>query len=312
MVEQDENSAEVSWYKRAFADTKSFLKHYVGGIVKRIDEDHVFLLAGGLSFSIFVCIIPMTLIIFALIGNVLEKTTVTSEIDSFIDRVIPYESYALHIKNLISSRVDEFRFYKGVAGLVGLFGLLFAASGLFSSMRTILNNSFNIRHRPSAYVSKLRDIGLVLLVVVYFLLSTTVLPSVGIIEDFASRSTLLSRFDLVGLADYAIEAGTTLVIFFAFFMMYLLVPQTKLPKRVVLISALSAAVMWKIAEVLFGYYISHFATLTRVYGAYSFMIVVAFWIYYTSMVFIIGSLIGQLYRQRLDDKNPHLIAHDSV
>jgi membrane protein len=312
MVDKDETTDEPTWHERTFASVKSFLKHYAGGIYKRVDEDHVFLLAGGLSFSIFVCIIPMTLIVFALIGSVLEKTTVTTEIDSFIDRVIPYEAYAMHIKNMISSRVDEFRFYKGVAGLIGLGGLLFAASGLFSSMRTILNNSFNIRHKQSAYVSKLRDIGLVLLVVIYFLLSTTVLPSVGIIEDLASRSTLLSRFDLVGLADYGIEAGTTLVIFFAFFIMYMLVPQSKLPKRVVLVSAISASLMWKIAEVLFGYYISHFATLTRVYGAYSFLIVVAFWIYYTSIVFIIGSLIGQLYRERMDEKKAPQVLHNDV
>ncbi|MFH1894127.1 MAG: YihY/virulence factor BrkB family protein [Candidatus Zixiibacteriota bacterium] len=311
MSEVDETASE-SWFRQRLRSLKDFLSHYVGGLYNRVGDDHVFLLAGGLSFSIFVCIIPMTLIIFAVIGNVLEKTTVTSEIDALIDRVIPYESYAQHIKDLILTRVDEFRMYKGVAGLLGLAGLLFAASGLFSSMRTVLNNSYNVKDNHSVYVSKLRDIGLVLLVIIYFLLSTTVLPSVGIIEDFASRSELLGRFDLAGLADIAVDVVTTLVIFFAFFIVYLLVPQTKLPKRVVLMSAVSAAAMWKIAELIFGYYIAHVATLTKVYGAYSFLIVVAFWIYYTSIVFILGSLIGQLYRERIDKKYPPRSAHSDV
>jgi len=311
MSEIDETASE-SRFRLRLRSLKDFLSHYVGGIYNRVGDDHAFLLAGGLSFSIFVCIIPMTLIIFAIIGNVLETTTVASEIDSLIDRVLPYESYAQHVKNLISTRVDEFRIYKGVAGLLGLAGLLFAASGLFSSMRTILNNSYNVKSSHSAYVSKLRDIGLVLLVVIYFLLSTTILPSVGIIEDFASRSELLAGFDLAGLADIAVDVVTTLVIFFAFFIVYLLVPQTKLPKKVVLISAVSAAVMWKIAEMIFGYYIAHVATLTKVYGAYSFLIVVAFWIYYTSIVFIIGSLIGQLYRERIAMKHPPLPSHSDI
>jgi len=56
--------------------------------------------------------------------------------------------------------------------------------------------------------------------------------------------------------------------------------------------------LWGTVQYLFGYYITNFITLKKVYGAYLFAIVVIFWIYYTSFVFILGAEIGQLYRER--------------
>ena len=72
----------------------------------------------------------------------------------------------------------------------------------------------------------------------------------------------------------------------------------KMRKRVAAISALSAAFLWQAAEQLFGIYIAHAATLKRVYGAFTLLIVVALWIYYSSIVFIIAAEIGQIYRER--------------
>jgi membrane protein len=170
-------------------------------------------------------------------------------------------------------------------------------------MRTILNSIYEVTTRRPAYLGKLRDIGLVLLVVVYFLLSTTLLPTLGIVEDLADRFEVFSGFRLASLAELALEAASFLIILIAFFILYLFLPQQRLP-RIAIISAVVAAALWKIAEYMFGYYITSVATLRRVYGAYSLTIIVAFWIYYTSLVFILAAEIGQLYRERREKRNP--------
>lgn len=288
-------------WMRIWKTCKEFLSHYIGGLHGRIADHHAFLLAGGLSFSIIVCILPMVLIVFAVIGSILEKPSIAEEINSFIDRIIPYEDSAESIKDIVLSRIDEFKIYKSVAGLIGLLGLLIASSGLFSSMRTILNTVYKVKRVPSAYLGKLRDIGLVLLVVIYFLLSTTVLPTLGIIEDFADRFETFSGFTFLNLSDIAHEAALFTVILIAFFVLYFFIPQRRLPRRA-LVSAVVAAVLWKAAEYLFGYYITSVATLKKIYGAYSLTIVVAFWIYYTSIIFIIAAELGQLFRERREKK----------
>jgi len=280
----------------------SFLAHYIGGLYRRADEHHIFLLSGGLSFSVFVCIVPFVLIIFAALGNILEQPSIATEMQAFIDRIIPYADYASSIKELVFTRVEEFKIYKNLAGIIGLIGLLFAASGLFSSMRTILNKVYDVKTSQHLLIGKLRDLGLVLLVLGYFLLSVTILPAFDVIFGFIDKLEVLKGLRFSFLENLAVAGFSFLVIFASFYTMYFLVPQKKMSRREAFVSALSAAVLWEIARQLFGFYITNFVTLKRIYGAYVFMIIVAFWIYYTSIVFIIGAEIGQLYRERAEKR----------
>ncbi len=84
--------------------------------------------------------------------------------------------------------------------------------------------------------------------------------------------------------------------------LYKFMPIVKIRKRSVLIGALWAALLWVTAKVLFGIYLSSFTTFSRIYGAYALVVVVAFWIYYTSAVFIIGAEIGKLFDERLSKR----------
>lgn len=275
-----------------------FLRHYLGGLYHRIDEHHVFLLAGGLAFSLFVCIVPFVLIVFSVLGLILEASSLEQEIISYVDKFIPYEQYASFVKQIIFSRLDEFRIYKNIAGYIGVVGLLFAASSLFSSMRTVLNRVYCVDISKHVVIAKLRDLGMILLVLLFFLVSTTSLPLLEIIKDSAYKIKILEFFRLSFVQNILFSVASFSIVFIMFFTLYYLVPYDKLGKRVTAISALSATVLWEIAKQAFGYYITNFASLTRVYGTYVLMIVVVFWIYYSSITFILGAEIGQLYRER--------------
>jgi membrane protein len=265
-------------------------------------------LAGGLSFSLFVCVVPMVLIIFSLLGIYLEKPSIASEIRIFIESLIPYDQFAEQVEEIVFNRVDEFRSYKGLAGLLGLVGMLFASSGLFSSMRTILNMIYKAEPHVFVLISKLRDFGMVFMVMLYFLFSTTILPGLNIIEDMADRIGFLQIPQLGFLLDLLLILFSLGVIFGAFFIIYFFVPQARLSKKTIAVSAISAAVLWEIAKEIFGFYITNMVTLKKIYGAYLFLIAVGFWIYYTSIVFILGALIGQLYREWVDKKQKEKLA----
>ncbi|MFH1700002.1 MAG: YihY/virulence factor BrkB family protein [Candidatus Zixiibacteriota bacterium] len=274
------------------------IKYYSKGLYNRAGEHHIFLLASGLSFSIFICIIPLVLIVFAVLGSLFEQPSIVKEINGFIDRVIPYEDYAKDVKLFVFARLEEFKIYRGVAGLIGSVGLLFASSGLFSSMRTVLNMIFRARKSQSVLIGKLHDLGLVLLVLIFFLLSIMIIPAFGIAKRFAYKIEFLSGFRTDFIEGVGLLAVSFIIITGVFYLIYFLVPNFKLSNRILCVGALSSALLWHIVERLFGYYISHFVTLKRIYGTYAFLIVVAFWIFYTSLVFILGAEIGQLYRER--------------
>ncbi len=280
---------------------KDSLWYYLSGIVKRVDGNHDFLMAGGLTFSIFICIIPFVLIIFAISSILLENPSVGQAVDSLILRVIPYENQADYAKQFVLRIAEELKGGKNLAGVIGILGLLFASSRLFSSMRTILNSVFRVNLNGSilrGLAGKLKDFGMVILVLLYFLVSTTVLPALEIFEQFAEKTSYLQGFGFGFLADFLLGSVVFIIIFVAFFIMYCLVPQAKLPFKAVIVSSLSATILWKLAQYFFGLYITNVVSLKQVYGAYVLVVVIAFWIYYTSMVFIVGAEIGQLYRER--------------
>ncbi|MBU8933698.1 MAG: YihY/virulence factor BrkB family protein [candidate division Zixibacteria bacterium] len=299
MASDHENNKPVWFFHPpVYYSVRQWLRHYFGGLYYRIDEHHIFLLSSGLSFSLFVCVVPIVLVMFAVLGIILEQSALESEITIIIDRFIPSETYSNTVQQFVFDRIEEFRVYRKVAGIIGAFGLLFAASGLFSTMRTILNRAFNSKVQKHPLVGKLRDLGMILLVMIYVLFSITILPVLEILKDSASKIELLQSLELSTLERFSFLVLSFTIVFSVFFVLYYLIPYEKLQKRVVALSALWAAVLWEIAKQAFGYYITHAATLTAIYGTYVFLVVVAFWFYYSSVVFIVGAEIGQLFRER--------------
>ncbi|MCX6826195.1 MAG: YihY/virulence factor BrkB family protein, partial [candidate division Zixibacteria bacterium] len=108
----------------------------------------------------------------------------------------------------------------------------------------------------------------------------------------------LKVFRFTPMESLFITIVSYFLIFSAFFVLYYLIPYARLGTKSPAISAFWAALLWEIARQIFGYYITNLASLKQIYGTYVLMVVVAFWIYYSSMVFIVGAEIGQLYRER--------------
>jgi membrane protein len=277
---------------------KDFIVHYFGGLYSRADEHHIFLLGGGLAFSLFVCIIPFVLIIFSILGSILQSASLQGQMNLLVEQIIPYENYATFVKDFIFLRIEEFKNYKNIAGLIGAVGLFLAASGLFSSIRTILNRIYKYDRSRFPLLGKLQDLGMVLLVLLFFLAATAVFPALGILKEYAQKIDFLKILRFSGLQSVIIHLASYLLIFILFYTVYSLVPYARLGYKVTALSAFWAASLWEAARELFGYYITHMASLKQIYGTYVLLVVVAFWIYYSSIIFILGAEIGQLYRER--------------
>ncbi|MEJ2637060.1 MAG: YihY/virulence factor BrkB family protein [Calditrichia bacterium] len=287
----------MHFLRSALRKFKVRLKYYFSGLYHRVDSNHGFLMASGLTFSIFTCIVPLVLVIFSIVGILLESPHIKDQIIRLIETVVPYQKSSHYIEEVILDRLNQFRIFRTFTGSLGIFGLLFAASGLFSSMTTILNTIFKITEGKNIIVSKLRDFKLVGLVVLFFILYVLILPLLNIAVSFVNKIGILSHFYQI-FASVILAFISFVLIFTIFFWIYYYIPYQKLGKKVVALSALWSAVLWEIAKEVFGYYIAHAVTLNRVYGTYVFIVVIAFWIYYSSVVFIIGAEIGQLYRER--------------
>jgi membrane protein len=271
---------------------------YVRGVWNRADEHNILFMAEALSFSTLICVIPLVLIGFAVGGMILETPDFLFQLNHLIDIVVPYPENARFVKEIVAAQVGEFSFYKNIAGAIGFGGVLFASSALFSTIRSIFKTVYKTTKARSVVVGKLFDFAMVLFIMVLFLAAATLLPIVEVLRHIAATSGLLKGVLLAGFTKLAMDAGTVAGVFLILFIVHRIVPVSRPSKGAAIAAALSTTILWILAEQAFGMYITHVATLKRIYGAYVVAVVVVFWIYYTSVVFIIGAEIGQIYQER--------------
>lgn len=286
----------LSWVRKVL----EFINHYFVGLYKRIDENNLFLAGAGIAYSLFLGMIPLILLIFSLLSNLFDVRTLQNQIFQIIDTVIPYPVYASYMKKVIETRLPEFVGYSTLAGYTGAIGLLITSTWIFSSMRTILNKIFQTKIQKNPFVGLLRDLGMVILLVIFITLSTFVFPATNLILEVAKTSELMSAFNLSALWNSIVWVSSILIMVTLFFSLYYLIPYEKLPKRVALMSAVWTTLLWEVARNIFGYYIQYFFSSNALYGAFALIVVILFWVFYSSCIFIIGAEIGQLYRERLE------------
>ncbi len=201
-----------------------FVKHYFGGLYDRTDRHHLFLLSGGLAFSLFVCIIPMTLIIFWLLGKFLNSVEVELQINTLIDTVIPYATYAQFVKDVIFERVQEVVEYRNIAGWVGIIGLFFAASGFASSLRTVLNKINGTDIDINIFLGKLRDFLVIIIIVLVFLALVLTLPMLDFIISVAQSTPYFQVFNQPIFHRVFTASFSFFVMFLIFAVLYKFMP----------------------------------------------------------------------------------------
>ncbi|GBD90407.1 hypothetical protein BMS3Abin04_01124 [bacterium BMS3Abin04] len=279
-----------------------FLPYYVKGLFHRMNEHHIFLSGGGIAFSLLLSIFPIILLVFSILGNVINPATIQTQISQLIDTIIPYPQYAAYAKKVIMSRLPGVIEYKTLAGYTGALGLFFTSTWLFSSMTTILNKVYKVEDTKGIWVGLLRDVGMVILVIFLILLSTFIFPTLNVIIGLAKDVPVLRSLKISSLFSSLISITSVIIIFTLFSLFYALIPHTRLGRKVVFISAIWTTFLWEVARKLFGLYVTNFLSSNHVYGAFLLIVVVLFWLFYTSIIFILGAEIGQLYRERIKSK----------
>lgn len=277
-----------------------WLKFYVIRIYNKMDSHHAFIFASGMTYSILLCIIPMMLITFSILGSILESQELLIQISLMIDDILPVADYSDKIKEILFERIAEFIKYKTLVGTAGTLGLFFTASGLFSTFRTILNNIYGIEKGKNIFIAKIRDLGMVFLTLTFFLLVILINPLLQIFKTLINRIELLAQFDFTFIDYLLIRYLPIALTFIMMYLIYALVPYRKMKKRVYFISSLWATILFEIAKNAFTYYVTNIANYSRIYGNIAFVIVTALWLYIISVIFILSAIIGQIYREKHD------------
>jgi membrane protein len=199
------------------------------------------------------------------------------------------------IGNVIDSIIDA----RGGIGLIGLLFLAWSALGFFSALSRGISRAFVSTEARPFLQDKLLGLGLMALTGVLALLSVVVGVITGIVQDAATD--LVTRvpggqvvLSLIGLLV------PLLLVFLALLVLYRVTPNRHLTLAMVWPGALVGAILWTILRVGFTYYATHIAKYDTAFGPISTGISLLVFLYFASVVLLLGAEIVRATAVELD------------
>jgi membrane protein len=256
-----------------------------------------------MAFDILICIVPLLLILLTVIGIYLNSADVLNKVSGYLFQNLPFSpDYKEIFINEMINRTKELSSNTLLSGLIGGSALLWTVSSLFGTVRTILNLIYKIEESVNFFFGKLKDIILVIIIVLLFIISFTVTSAFELVSSFS--------VELFGIkwSFGTVESIVTILIAFMstftmFYILYAFVPHWKVSsKRVPFYSSILAAILFEMLKFLFTIYLLKLANFGKIYGTYASLAITFIWIYYISIVFVIGAEFGEIYREKESHK----------
>ncbi len=275
------------------------LGEYVSAIAHRVYDLDILFLASGLAFNGVLTLIPLMMLLASVLGFLLNSSTEgVKGLSDLLNAIFPPEPCATNIKQSILTLLHDIVDYRKSLGLFGILVLGWTATSLFDALRTALHRVYYIKKTKGLFAGFLHELGFLLLSFVLFTATNLAVWVFSAIKESTFNYPILKSFAFPGL-DYAIPTvAITWVTAVMFFVIYRYMTDTKPPRRAALISTVTTTVLWVLSGKIFGVYLARFSAIGTLYGPYAFILVVLFWIYYSSLIFIFGGIVGQVYWER--------------
>jgi membrane protein len=270
--------------------------HYLKALWNKSDEDQIYILSSGIAFDFLICIIPFNLILFSVLGLYLSSEDVLSSIDKYLDKVmlLPAE-IKVNLKQTIFSRIGEISGHVTITAIIGVLGLLWTASGLFSTLRSVLNKIYKIDIDIDYFRGKLKDIGMVFLLGSLFILSFSMTSIFSVINSVGEKYLY---FIYGWVADIIPIVFGLSFSFLMFYIIFRMLPYGKVRTKTALISSFWCSIFWEVLKIGFTIYLVKFSDYAAIYGTYAAIAILIIWIYMSALAFVVGAEIGQIYNEK--------------
>jgi membrane protein len=272
-----EKPTEIPWagwkqiLKRAFAENKA---------------DNMPIIGGGVAFFGFLSIFPALIALISIYGLVASPATVSRQVDN-LAKNLPQSA-----ADLIGQQLKDITTNSGGALTVGLIvsiiAAIWSASGGIGNLITAVNLAYDevetrnfVKLKLTALALTLGGIAFVavafgLVAVVPALINALPLGVVGtILAQIATYVVLLAVF-AGGLA-----------------ILYRVAPDRDAPRlRWVSLGSVVVTVLWALVSLAFTFYVNHFGSYNKTYGAIAGVIVLMLWLYLTCYLVLLGAEIN--------------------
>lgn len=233
--------------------------------------------AAALTFTTLFAVVPMLTVVFTALSIVPSTRHLTQDVQAFIfSHLLPSSG------EKVEGYLEQFAHQASQLTFVGVGMLVVTAVLMLVTVERAFNAIWQVKPPRQNLFSFLRywaviSLGPFLLGAGFFV--SSYLASLRILQDTASLvGTVLPGVGLVPLLFTAL--GFTLI--------YVAVPNCRVPVRAGLIAGVGAAILFELAKRGFAFFITHFGSYQLVYGAFAAFPVFLLWIYLSWMIILYG------------------------
>ena len=283
-----------------------FLLKFILDVFERFGESNGGLLAAGLAFFLVLAIIPLLLVGLWGLGLVYahKPDEAVSQIkDLLANRILPGAANDEVVHFMQKANIQDANGHAGptllnlihghgVAGLVGLLGIVWAAIQIFINGSTAMNAAWETTEKRNWF--QLRGVALGLLVGAGILLVLSL--AVTALSTAISASPLARAVPFASaLQAGAVEMGAVIVsaLMYAVIYKYLPSPSANITWKSALVGGVTAAVAFEIAKK--GLSVLLLQPKKSLYGDLGSLIALVLWIYYSMMILLLGAEVSAVY-----------------
>ena len=261
-------------------------------------ERDAFTQSAALAFFALFSLSPVLVLFAAGVGLFFNHAAVRQQIVGQFDLLMGHQQ-ALAIDSMLDHAAFE------VTGLVdrviSVITFVIGTLAVFVQLQDSLNRMWDVAPKPGPLIRKLllkRVISFALVLAVGFVLvvslvlSTTIHALQNVTEHFVNLSP--------AIFEWGNAAVTYVLVTLLFVLLYGLLPDVKIPWRDVWLGAVVTSLLLSLGKWAIGYYLGN-SEISSAYGTAASMIVLLFWVYYASLLVLLGAVFTRVYSQHFHE-----------
>ncbi|PTQ89286.1 YihY family inner membrane protein [Agitococcus lubricus] len=262
----------MTWQSR-WQKTKSFTRF----VVRRFLADECRQNAASLTYTTLFAVVPMMTVVFSILAAIPSLKHISADIQNLVFRHFLPDT-GVKIQNYLS----EFATQASNLTIVGVFMLFITALMMLMTIEKAFNEIWKVKQPRQSLIGFLRYWAVLSL-------GPFLLGAAFTVSSYITSLRILSDAEqIVGTVFPGLQLIPMLFTGLAFSLLYIAVPNCRVPVKAGFSAGFFAAVLFEVAKNGFTLFVGHFSSYQLIYGAFAAFPLFLLWVYLSWMIILLG------------------------
>ncbi len=239
--------------------------------------------ASSLAFRFFLALFPTIIFLLSLLPYIPIKDFY-NELLLILEELLPKEAYRASVETIDDLFNNQ---HNALLSFGFLFALYLASDGV-NAMILAFQNSYHSSKKVSFITQRLTSLLLLLILTILMVLAVGLIVFSGVFISYLISNGLLTD----GISVVLLNIGNLIILFLIFLLgissIYYFGSLEFKKFKFISAGSTLAAVLTILLSFGFAFYVNNFATYNKIYGSIGTLIVIMLWLYFNSLVLLIG------------------------